>query len=123
MELQNALVRFQEGLPPDAPGTRASSLCRGVAALLTMLAPFAPHMVEELWEMLGHTASVFRSPASADRVLALEEEVEVVVQVNGKVRAACRCPVARRRSNCERSRSGSLASDHGSRVAPCARPS
>jgi len=49
--------------------------------------------VEELWEMLGHTASVFREPwPSADRVLALEEEVEVVVQVNGKVRARLQVP-------------------------------
>ena len=94
MELQNALVRFQEGLPPDAPGDpRVLAFAEGVAALLTMLAPFAPHMVEELWEMLGHTASVFREPwPSADRVLALEEEVEVVVQVNGKVRARLQVP-------------------------------
>jgi leucyl-tRNA synthetase len=94
MELQNALVRFQERLPADAPGDpRVLAFAEGVAALLTMLAPFAPHMVEELWETLGHTASVFREPwPAADPALALHEEVEVVVQVNGKVRARLQVP-------------------------------
>jgi leucyl-tRNA synthetase len=95
MELQNALVRFQERLPAGpAADPRVLAFAEGVTALLTMLAPFAPHMAEELWEMLGHTASVFREPwPTADPALALEEQVEVVVQVNGKVRA--RVQVAR----------------------------
>jgi leucyl-tRNA synthetase len=95
MELQNALLRFQERLPAEPTGDpRVLAFAEGVTALLTMLAPFAPHMTEELWEVLGHTASVFREPwPTADPVLALEEEVEVVVQVNGKVRA--RLKVAR----------------------------
>jgi leucyl-tRNA synthetase len=95
MELQNALLRFQERLPAEPTGDpRVLAFAEGVTALLTMLAPFAPHMTEELWEVLGHTASVFREPwPTADPALALEEEVEVVVQVNGKVRA--RLKVAR----------------------------
>jgi leucyl-tRNA synthetase len=95
MELQNALVRFQERLPAGPAGDpRVLAFAEGVIALLTMLAPFAPHMAEELWEMLGRTASVFRgSWPTADPALALEEQVEVVVQVNGKVRA--RLQVAR----------------------------
>jgi leucyl-tRNA synthetase len=89
MELQNALGRFQSHLS-DAPAgdVRLLAFGEGVRALLTMLAPFAPHMAEELWRTLGHTASVFREPwPVADPALALEERVEVVVQVNGKVRA------------------------------------
>jgi len=95
MELQNALVRFQERLPAGPAGDpRVLAFAEGVIALLTMLAPFAPHMAEELWEMLGRTASVFReSWPTADPALALEDQVEVVVQVNGKVRA--RLQVAR----------------------------
>jgi leucyl-tRNA synthetase len=95
MELQNALVRFQERLPARPAGDpRVLAFAEGVIALLTMLAPFAPHMAEELWEMLGRTASVFREAwPTADPALALEEQVEVVVQVNGKVRA--RLQVAR----------------------------
>jgi leucyl-tRNA synthetase len=94
MELQNALGRFQDQLPPRAGDPRLLAFSEGVRALLTMLAPFAPHMAEELWEMLGHTGSIFREPwPTADPALALDESVEVVVQVNGKVRA--RLQVAR----------------------------
>jgi leucyl-tRNA synthetase len=95
MELQNALVRFQEQLGSTAePEGRLLAFSEGVTALLTMLAPFAPHMAEELWQMLGHPASIFRQPwPTADAALALEDSVEVVVQVNGKVRA--RLQVAR----------------------------
>jgi leucyl-tRNA synthetase len=95
MELQTALTRFQELLPagPVQGDTgvlsgRVLAFAEGVLALVTMLAPFAPHMSEELWEMLGEPESVFRQRwPTADPVLSLEESLEVVVQVNGKVRA------------------------------------
>ena len=55
--------------------------------LVIMLAPYAPHFAEECWERLGHKESVMRAAWPAfDPKLALEDEVEVVVQVNGKVR-------------------------------------
>jgi leucyl-tRNA synthetase len=97
MELQNALLRFQERLPEDGAGDpRVLAFAEGATALVAMLAPFAPHMAEELWEMLGGAASVFREPwPTADPALALEEQVEVVVQVNGKVRARLRVPRGR----------------------------
>jgi len=97
MELQNALARFQERLPAGpADDPRLLAFAEGVTSLLTMLAPFAPHMVEELWEMLGHAVSVSREPwPAADPVLAMEEDVEVVVQVNGKVRARLQVPRGR----------------------------
>src|SRR5439155_21801336 len=55
--------------------------------LLLMLAPYAPLLAEELWSVLGHGQSIFceRWPAFDER-LAVAGEVEVVVQVNGKVR-------------------------------------
>jgi leucyl-tRNA synthetase len=58
-----------------------------VEGLVLMLAPFAPHFAEESWERLGHTASIFdaRWPAW-DEGLVVEDQVEVVVQVNGKTR-------------------------------------
>jgi leucyl-tRNA synthetase len=95
MELQNTLTRFQERVPAT-PGSdpRLLAFAEGVRVLLTLLAPFAPHMAEELWEMLGQGASIFREPwPTADAALTLEERVEIVVQVNGKVRA--RLQVAR----------------------------
>ncbi|HEV2751385.1 MAG TPA: class I tRNA ligase family protein, partial [Gemmatimonadales bacterium] len=58
-----------------------------VEPLLIMLAPYAPHLAEELWSVLGHRQSIFneRWPQHDER-LAAAGEVEVVVQVNGKVR-------------------------------------
>ncbi|GGJ05722.1 leucine--tRNA ligase [Alicyclobacillus cellulosilyticus] len=56
--------------------------------LAVTVAPFAPHLGEELWEMLGHETSVFeaRWPAYDERWLA-DEEVEIAIQVNGRLRA------------------------------------
>ncbi len=58
-----------------------------IEPLLVMLAPYAPHLAEELWAALGQTGSIFsaRWPAFDER-LAAAGDVEVVVQVNGKVR-------------------------------------
>jgi leucyl-tRNA synthetase len=64
-----------------------------VEPLVIMLAPYAPHFAEECWEMLGHTASVMDADWPAfDAALTLEENVEVVVQVNGKVRGRLNLP-------------------------------
>ncbi len=100
MELQNALTKFQDDLGAEGPGVsrpprneRILAFAEGVTALLTMLAPFAPHVAEELWEMLGHRESIFRQPWPAtDMSLAQAETVEVVVQVNGKVRSRQHVP-------------------------------
>jgi leucyl-tRNA synthetase len=55
--------------------------------LTLMLAPMTPHLAEELWEMLGHTGGLWTAGWPAyNAELAKEEEVEIVVQVNGKVR-------------------------------------
>ena len=52
-----------------------------------MVSPFAPHVAEELWERLGHTASLAREPYPvADPELAKAEAVTCVVQIKGKVR-------------------------------------
>jgi leucyl-tRNA synthetase len=102
MELQNALTKFEEELGPEPPGPveqerrqdgRSLAFAEGVCALVTMLAPFAPHLSEELWEMLGHRESIFHQPwPSADLAAAQTETVEVVVQVNGKVRSRQHVP-------------------------------
>jgi len=52
-----------------------------------MLAPYAPHLAEDLWSALGHDRSIFHASwPSYDATLAAAGDVEVVVQVNGKVR-------------------------------------
>jgi leucyl-tRNA synthetase len=58
-----------------------------IEPLLVMLAPYAPHLAEELWAVLGQTGSIFSARwPSFDERLAAAGDVEVVVQVNGKVR-------------------------------------
>jgi leucyl-tRNA synthetase len=59
--------------------------------LAIMLGPLAPYLAEECWERLGHDTSVFDAPWPAyDAALAQEEQLELVVQVNGKVRGRLR---------------------------------
>jgi len=56
-------------------------------ALLILLAPFAPHLAEELWSKLGHTTSVFEEQwPEFDPKLIKEDRITLVVQINGKVR-------------------------------------
>jgi leucyl-tRNA synthetase len=55
--------------------------------LVLMLAPYAPHLAEELWEGLGHPKSLVKATwPSWDEALAADDEKEIVVQVNGKIR-------------------------------------
>ncbi|MBL7961177.1 leucine--tRNA ligase, partial [bacterium] len=52
-----------------------------------VLAPFAPHLAEELWEKLGHRTSLAKAPfPEHDETLTVDDEITVVVQVNGKLR-------------------------------------
>jgi leucyl-tRNA synthetase len=70
----------------ERPGTVAV-LKESIEALVLMLSPFAPHMAEELWEMLGHKEGVVAAgwPAFNPEV-ARAQEITVPVQVNGKLR-------------------------------------
>jgi leucyl-tRNA synthetase len=62
--------------------------------LILLLAPFAPHLVAELWEELGETTPVLRAPwPESDRELAREDELEIPVQVNGKLVTVVRVAV------------------------------
>jgi leucyl-tRNA synthetase len=59
---------------------------------LQLLSPIAPHIAEELWSMLGNTESIFKSAwpiANADD--AKEDEIEIAVQINGKMRGIVKC--------------------------------
>jgi leucyl-tRNA synthetase len=83
MDLTNeiyALEPLDEGVRPEVQ--------RDVLELLTlMLAPMTPHIAAEMWEMLGHQDGQWTAPWPAFNAdLARETEVEIVVQVNGRVR-------------------------------------
>jgi len=89
MELTNE-IHAQE---PLDTGVRPEIRKEILELLTLMLAPMTPHIAEELWEMLGHAGglSTVSWPAyNAD--LAREEQVEVVVQINGKVRGKISVP-------------------------------
>ena len=59
-----------------------------VEPLVLLLSPFAPHLGEELWSRLGHSASLVREPFPvADPAYLADDTVEVPVQVNGKLRS------------------------------------
>jgi leucyl-tRNA synthetase len=58
-----------------------------IEPLVQLVAPFAPHIAEELWERLGHKASVFDGGwPKFDPALAAQETIQLVVQVSGKTR-------------------------------------
>ncbi|HEU6452621.1 MAG TPA: leucine--tRNA ligase [Gemmatimonadaceae bacterium] len=64
-----------------------------VEPLVQLVSPFAPHLAEELWERMGHDVSIFDSGwPSYDESQLVEDEIELVVQVNGKVRGRVRVP-------------------------------
>ncbi|MBV8196583.1 MAG: leucine--tRNA ligase [Candidatus Eremiobacteraeota bacterium] len=86
------IAKFDElvNLMTAAVGENPSSaaLRYAVETLPIIIAPFAPHIAEELWERLGHTTSVHLEPYLApDENILASEEITLVVQVNGKVRA------------------------------------
>jgi leucyl-tRNA synthetase len=58
-------------------------------ALVVMLAPFSPHVAEEMWAGLGHEGGLLKDAVwpVADPELARKEELEIPVQVNGKLRS------------------------------------
>jgi leucyl-tRNA synthetase len=87
MEFTNEIQKAE----PLDQGVRAEVRKQVLELLTLMLAPMTPHLAEELWEMMGHTEGLWkvRWPES-DVELARDEEVDVIVQVNGRVRAKLR---------------------------------
>jgi leucyl-tRNA synthetase len=62
--------------------------------LVLLLAPFAPYLAHELWSVLGESSNLLREPwPQHDPALAKEEEIEIAVQVNGKLRSRLLIPV------------------------------
>ena len=85
MELVNAMQAIDES-ETDGQGNRSMRFALETALLL--LSPIVPHFCEELWEALGHTESILLCQwPRFDEAATVKNEVEVVVQVNGKLRS------------------------------------
>jgi len=91
MEWVNAAYDVANTLPE---GTRSAALDEAIEYLTLALAPFAPHLADELWtEGLGQSGFLYRHPwPAADPEVARNDEITLVVQVNGKVRDKLTAP-------------------------------
>ncbi len=90
--ISELMIIFNELLQESKSGYMSESLTTGIpykdlSSLLRILAPFAPHMTEELWHELGETSSIHLSEwPKADEALLVDDTVTIGVQINGKVR-------------------------------------
>ncbi len=82
MELVNELYK----LSPEEQKYQAAS--EAIEAAVLLLAPFVPHLAEEMWQILGYKQSIFKSSwPSYDEKYLFKEDIEYVIQINGKVRS------------------------------------
>jgi leucyl-tRNA synthetase len=85
MKLSNALQ--------DAEDKSSATFLECIETLLTLLAPFAPHIAEELWSLIGHTDSIHLQPwLTHDPNALIVDEITLVIQINGKVRGSLQVP-------------------------------
>ena len=85
MKLSNALS--------DASSKNSPIYAEGIQTLIVLLAPFAPHIAEELWHLLGNTESVHTQTWPKFDESALEaDEITLVIQINGKKRGDLQVP-------------------------------
>jgi leucyl-tRNA synthetase len=95
MELVNALYAYEEGEASEAGSSRTSValLAEVQRDLVLLLAPFAPYLAHELWEMLGEKGSLLKASwPKYDAALTKEDELEIPVQINGKLRSRITVP-------------------------------
>ena len=84
-EYVNVLKKEWDALKGSAEGR--DLLRRAVENLTLMMAPFTPHLSEEMWARLGHAGLVLRAPWPVfDPALAQEEKAVIIVEINGKIR-------------------------------------
>jgi leucyl-tRNA synthetase len=86
MELTNEIYAFDSSLNGDVTAADRFAMKEAMETLAKLLAPFTPHIAEELWASLGHDEIVVASAwPQFDSELAKEEELEIPVQLNGKL--------------------------------------
>jgi leucyl-tRNA synthetase len=101
MKLLNAL----EGFKPDGSAADAAALREGFGILLRCLYPATPHIAHQLWQQLGYDkemGDLLDAPWPVVDVGALEQdEIELMLQVNGKLRGALRVPAGASKAEIE----------------------
>jgi leucyl-tRNA synthetase len=91
--LVNEITAAEPGLAEMPPEVSSRLMASIVPSLILLLAPFAPYLAAELWSEIGGTGVLLRhSWPGFDPDLAREEELEIPVQVNGKLRAVVTLP-------------------------------
>ena len=87
MELVNAMYQYK--------GDNKAVIGEAINALVIMLAPFVPHITEELWEMVGMEGSVHNAAwPVCDEAATVQDEKEIVIQINGKVKEKIVVPMS-----------------------------
>ena len=82
MELVNEMYRYKE-----LEDINLGLLADATDKLVRMLAPFVPHIAEEMWQGLGHAESIYTAPwPEYEQSALMKDTLEVVLQINGKVR-------------------------------------
>jgi leucyl-tRNA synthetase len=91
MEWTNAMYEVSNALPA---GTRSAALDEAIALFVQVLAPFAPHLADELWTAgLGQSGFLYKHPwPESDASAARNEEMTLIIQINGKVRDKLTAP-------------------------------
>jgi leucyl-tRNA synthetase len=98
MELVNHLYQTKDSIEATPQATAVWR--ETIASLILLLAPFVPHVAEELWQVLGNKESVVKAPwPEYDQEAITEEEIVIVVQVNGKLRDRLLIPVSSEEEN------------------------
>ncbi len=93
MEFVNGLYKFSAEREPERDPAETAALREAAETLVLLLAPFAPHLAEELWEAMGNPASVARrSWPRYDPGLVASERLTIPIQVNGKLRSKIEVP-------------------------------
>jgi leucyl-tRNA synthetase len=93
MEVVNGLYKFMAERSPGGPSSEAAALKEAARALVLLLAPFAPHVAEELWSRLGERPSVAAQPwPRYDPALVVSDRMTIPIQVNGKLRSKIDVP-------------------------------
>lgn len=89
MELVNALYKYDS----DVPQKNLKFMEEVIADLIRLLAPFAPHFAEEMWEQMGYEYSIFNQKwPEWDKNALVKDTIEIAIQVNGTVRSKADVP-------------------------------